>query len=140
MGRFGLDFSFEQPPPCRTFRFVVCVILCFWCVIQNCITVNSAIRQNEFCAFTIKCIYLIVLCFTIEISCTNLLTNKISVFPGRTAIEAAVGNNRNIAGRYLVLVADQIAFFSAAVLKYAIFHFVDFPGDYTAIPIQFDAG
>ena len=80
------------------------------------------------------------LCFTIEIFCTNLLSNEISVFPGRTAIEAAVGNNCNIAGRYLVLVADQIAFFSAAVLKYAIFHFVDFPGDYTAIPIQFDAG
>ena len=135
MGRFGLDFFFESPPPCRTFRFVVCVILCFWRVVQNCIAVNTAIRKNEFCAFTIKCIYLIALYFTIEIPCTNLLPNKISVFTGRTTIEAAVGNNRNITGCYLVLVADQIAFFGAAVLKCAVFHFVDFPGDYTAIPI-----
>ena len=140
MGRFGLDFSFEQPPPCRTFCFVVCVILCFWRVVQNCITVNSAIRQNEFCAFPIKCIYLIALCLTIEISCANLLPNKIFAFPGRTTIETAGGNNRNIAGCYLVLVADQIAFFGTAVLKCSVFHFVDFPGDYTAIPIQFDAG
>ena len=140
MGRFGLDFFFEQLLPCRTFRFVVCVILRLWRVVQNCITVNTAIRKNEFCSFTIKCIYLIVLCLTIEIPCTNLLPNKISVFPGRTAIEAAVGNNRNIAGCYLVLVADQIAFFGTAVLKCAAFHFVDFSGDYTAIPIQFDAG
>lgn len=140
MGRFRLNFFFEQPSPCRAFCFVICVILCFWRIVQNCITVNAAIRKNEFCAFTIKCIYLIVLCLTIEIFCTNLLPNRIFVFTGRTTIEATVGNNRNIAGYYLVLVADQIAFFGAAVLKCAVFHFVDFPGDYTAIPIQFDAG
>ena len=58
--------------------------------------------------------------------CTNLLPNKISVFLRRTAIEAAGGNNCNIAERYLTLVADQIAFFGAVVLKCAVFHFVDF--------------